>query len=80
MDNQYPHDLLHQSIVNALADSRLTTTGLARILSAENDKAPRTCEQQIRRLEKRLPMPVIELVSFLDALGYDVILKKRSKS
>jgi hypothetical protein len=73
----FPHEKFHEAIKTAMLSSGLTIAGLGRILSAENDKDPRTCEQQIRRLEKRLPYPVIELVSFLDALGYDVILKKR---
>jgi hypothetical protein len=74
---QYPHEKFHESVKNVMVSSGLTIAGLGRILSAENDKDPRTCEQQIRRLEKLLPYPVIELISFLDALGYDVTIKKR---
>lgn len=74
----YPHEKFHDSIKSAMLTSGLTIVDLSRILSAENDKDPRTCEQNIRRLKTRLPYPVIELISFMDALGYDVILKKRN--
>jgi hypothetical protein len=73
----YPHDRLHQAIVTALDKSGLTTAGLGMILSAEVDAEPRTCEQRIRRLREGLPMQAIDLVSLLDAIGYDVVLKKR---
>lgn len=77
INHQHPHDRFHQSIVEALESSGFTIAELGRNLSEKNGKDPRTCEQQIRRLEKRLSVPVIELISVLDAFGYDVIIKKR---
>ena len=74
---KYPHNRLHSAIVTALDKSGLTTSGLGMVLSAEVNALPRTCEQRIRRLREGLPMQVIDLVSLLDAIGYDIVLKKR---
>jgi hypothetical protein len=78
MSKKYPHDRLHAAIVKALDDSGFTAYGLGIMLSAETDEAPRTCEQRIRRLrDQGLPIQAIDIVSLMDAIGYDVVLKKR---
>lgn len=78
MDNpQYPHDRLHRQIIQALDTSGLTTVGLGRVLGAETDLAPRTCEQRIRRLRSGLPIQAIDLVSLLDAIGWEVVLRRK---
>ena len=77
MSKKYPHDRLHASIVKALDASGFTTAGLGMVWSAEVDEAPRTCEQRIRRLREGLPLQAIDIVSLMDAIGYDVVLKKR---
>jgi hypothetical protein len=74
---EYPHDRLHQEIVQALDGSRLTTVGLGRVLGAETDLAPKTCEQRIRRLRSGLPIQVIDLVSLMDAIGYEVAIRPK---
>jgi hypothetical protein len=74
---EYPHDRLHKKIVEALDASGLTIVGLGRVLGAEVDLAPKTCEQRIRRLREGLPIQTIDLVSLMDAIGYEIVLKKK---
>ena len=77
MSKQYPHDRLHAAIVKALDGSGFTTAGLGVLWSAETDDAPRTCEQRVRRLREGLPLQAVDIVNLMDAIGYDVVLKKR---
>ena len=74
---EYAHDRLHSAIAQALVDSGLTTAGLGMMWSAELDEAPRTCEQRVRRLRKRLPKQMIDIISLLDAIGCKLTLEKK---
>lgn len=76
-DPIYPADRFHAEIIQALDASGLTTVGLGRVLGAETDLAPRTCEQRIRRLRLGLPIQAIDLVSLLDAIGWEVVLRRK---
>jgi hypothetical protein len=66
---QYPHETFHTALVQALKSSGRTIPGLGHFLSAENDKAPRTNEQKVRRLLKRLSPEIIDLICLLDSIG-----------
>jgi hypothetical protein len=72
-----PHDRFHQSIVKALDKTELSNRGLGRLWSAETDEDPAVCARRIDRLREGLPMQVIDLVCLMDAIGYEVVLKKR---
>jgi hypothetical protein len=72
-----PADLFHRSLVQAIVESNKTPTRLGHIWSVENDVNPRTNEQRVRRLIDALPIQVTDLISLMDALDYDVLLKKR---
>jgi hypothetical protein len=74
---QFPHEAFHHSLAQSLASSGRTIAGLGQFLSAENDKDPRTNEQMIRRLRKRLSPQVIELISLLDSIGLELTLVPR---
>jgi hypothetical protein len=65
----YPHEQFHAALVQALKSSGRTIPGLGHFLSAENDKAPRTNEQKVRRLLKRLSPEIIDLICLLDSIG-----------
>jgi hypothetical protein len=73
----YPADLFHQSVVRAIVASNETPARLGHLWSAENDANPRTNEQRIRRLVDALPIQVTDLISLMDALGYDVEISNR---
>lgn len=74
---KYAHDRLHSAIVKTLDESGLTIAGLGMLWSAEIDEAPRNCEQRVRRLRKRLPKQMVDLVSLLDAIGCKLTLEKK---
>jgi hypothetical protein len=77
MSQVYPSDLFHAALSEAIQASGYSPTGLGQIWSAENDINPRTNEQRVRRLLEALPIQVVDLISLLDAIGYDVTIKKR---
>ena len=74
---QYPHEIFHASLVAALKSSGRTIPGLGYFLSAENDKAPRTNEQKVRRLLKRLSPEIIDLICLLDSIGLKLQIAPR---
>ena len=72
-------DRFHDAIVGAIATSGMSIPEIGRSWGETISEDARTCEQRVRRFNGGLPLPVLDLVEMMDAIGYDVVLKKRKK-
>lgn len=69
---------VHKAIVAAIESTRMNATAIGEIYGPELKTVPRTLEQRVRRLLSRLPVPMKQTLEFLDAIGYQVIVQKKS--
>lgn len=77
--NEYPSDRFHEAFNEAIASTGLTPAQVARHWSAETDKDPLAMQMTLGRWAKRLPKTIVDLVSLLDALDFEIIIQRRSK-
>lgn len=75
--SEYPSDRFHESFKAAIASTGMTPAEIARAWSAETDKAPLAMQMTLGRWTKALPKTVIDLVSLLDALDFEIVIQRR---
>ncbi|MGL5066063.1 MAG: hypothetical protein ACRC62_39335 [Microcoleus sp.] len=66
------------NIQQILDEQNLVPYGAAKILSAQTGKPLKTHHQQIRNWIEVPPVMWRDLETFLNAMGYDLVIKKRS--
>jgi hypothetical protein len=69
---------VHKAIVAAIDSTRMNATAIGEIYGPELKTVPRTLEQRVRRLLSRLPVPMRQTVDFLDAIGWEIVVKRKS--
>ena len=69
---------VHKAIVAAIDSTGLNATAIGERYGPGLRTVPRTLEQRVRRLLSRLPVPMKQTVDFLDAIGWEIVVKKKS--
>lgn len=70
------HDRFQNAVLRAIESSDMSPSQIAGVLRI----APRTCDQRLRRLRSKLPIQIMDLLDLMDAVGYEINVKKREKN
>lgn len=74
---QYPADRFHAEFVKVIDESPLTTYGIGHRWAAETDEDPGVLRKRVDRWKANQPKTIRDLISLMDALGYDVRIVRR---